>query len=200
MLIGFCVVVAAVVLVAEVTALPTAMRITAAAGRRAAVAYPAAGAASHPGPAGRPGPAGQSGPAGPSGPAGRGGPAGPSGPVRRVGRAGLRPCCAIQLPSARPAPAAPRVVARFTGRGNARTRPFTVTSPWQLGWSFSCSAQGSGGQFIVSAAEGDALISTPVDQTARQGHGVSAAFTGSGVRYLLINSSCAWTMRVLAIG
>jgi hypothetical protein len=112
-----------------------------------------------------------------------------------VGRAGHRPCCAI-----RPAVTGPRVLARFTGQGKKRTTPFTVAGTWQLDWSFSCAARRQPGRFVVRDVAGSTLGGTPVDQTGRRGHGVTAAYAGTGVRYLTIDSGCAWTMQVLTQG
>ena len=66
-----------------------------------------------------------------------------------------------------------------------------------LEWSFSCRARRQPGRFIVREVGGSARGGTAINQTGQRGQGVTPAYAGSGVRYLAIDSGCAWKVRVL---
>jgi len=81
--------------------------------------------------------------------------------------------------------------------GPATTDHFTVSGSWTLAWAFSCVNYGGAGSFSATVYQGDG---TPTGETPASGQGVGqkgvARFNGPGDRYLVVDSPCAWALRV----
>jgi hypothetical protein len=105
------------------------------------------------------------------------------------------PAPASSSPAA--APAAARTVATFSGSGIENTPAFTVTSTWKLDWSFSCSAFGSAGNFIVSEDGGSDFRGVSVNELSAGQSGSTWAYGDAGTHYLAVNSECSWTVKVI---
>lgn len=92
-------------------------------------------------------------------------------------------------------PPAPKVLLSLSGNGITNTAQFTTTGPWELHYSYNCTAfLGGTGNFIVDAvgADTDYLV-----------NGLSAGTTAvsnsyqTGTQHLEINSECDWTVKVI---
>jgi len=94
-----------------------------------------------------------------------------------------------------------RIVATFSGRGNEATRRFRIRphSRWQLRWCYMCPPSRRTGEFIVAdavPARTHAPLGPKIADSAPQGRG-STDFTAiSGSNYLIVISSCSWSMDV----
>jgi hypothetical protein len=91
---------------------------------------------------------------------------------------------------------APHTVATFTGSGQEITPQFTVTSTWQLVYSFNCEAFGSQGIFQVNEDSGTDF-SLSVNDLAMSMSATRWAYDDSGTHYLQINSECAWKVQIV---
>ena len=94
-----------------------------------------------------------------------------------------------------------RVVAAFSGRGNATTRLFSVPagSRWEVRWAYTCLAGPLSGQFIVAdegAAHGRPALGPSISQSGASGHGTAWLSPRGAQHYLLVISTCSWRMSV----
>jgi hypothetical protein len=80
-----------------------------------------------------------------------------------------------------------------------KSTPHFVTSQshWTLGWAYDCTAQGGTGSFKVTILNADGSPSSDggVDQQGSKGSSV-AAYTSTGERYLSVQTTCVWAIRV----
>ena len=96
-----------------------------------------------------------------------------------------------------------RVVATFSGRGNATTRLFRVRagSRWELRWAYTCLARPPGGQFVVAdegAAHGRPALGPSISQSGASGHGTTWLNPRGTQHSLLVISTCSWRLSVAA--
>lgn len=95
-----------------------------------------------------------------------------------------------------------RQVALFTGRGGRITRRFWVTArvPWHLQWSYSC-PRGRNGQLVVEdtsgASTGTTGLGASISDSGAAGHGTTRFDPSGRSHYLIVLSSCNWTMKVM---
>jgi len=128
-----------------------------------------------------------------------------SAPGNASGAAASRPDASPSSGSHDPATAsrsASHVLAMFAGRGNTITRNFQVAGPhrWALHWSYSCPSRLNAGQFIVEDAEimgGTTRVGSSFDENGTRGSGTTWLGPGPRNHYLVVVSSCSWTMRVV---
>lgn len=97
---------------------------------------------------------------------------------------------------------ASHVLAMFTGRGNTITRHFRVAGPhrWAVRWSYACPARRNAGHFIVEDAEimgPTTRVGSSLDENGTAGSGITWLRPGPRNQYLVVVSSCSWTMRVV---
>jgi hypothetical protein len=97
-------------------------------------------------------------------------------------------------PAPRPGPAQ-HIIATFTGRGNRTTGQFAIRphQRWLLHWSYNC--PGQPGQLIVADSAGAGGAS--VDQTGLGGAGSTWLTSGQATHYLVVISTCTWTMKAV---
>jgi hypothetical protein len=94
----------------------------------------------------------------------------------------------------------PHAVATFTGSGTENTPKFTVTSTWELDYSFSCRNFGSSGNFMVFEDGGNDFNGVDVNDLAVSKTGSTWAYDDSGTHYLEIDSECNWTVKAIDQG
>lgn len=96
--------------------------------------------------------------------------------------------------TARPATA---VLLELTGNGIKKSRPFSATGPWTLGYDFNCSGFANGtGNFIVTVFGTDgSLRDIAVNELAARGNSTTQGYE-TGQLYLEMNSECSWAVRV----
>ena len=115
------------------------------------------------------------------------------------GRAAPRLASARQADASDPAAPAPaaHVLATFTGRGNRTTPTFTVRAHdrWQLRWSYRC--PGHPGQLIVADSDGAGTSGASIDQTGIGGTGSTWLTSSRSRHYLIVISTCSWTMKAV---
>jgi hypothetical protein len=131
-------------------------------------------------------------------------PLSPHGQTAQPG-AGLRQTPAPQAPPTTAAAppttaAAPRTVLLDIKRdsGSKTTQHFVAPSPrWTLGWAYDCTGQGAAGSFKVTILDANGTPSPDggVDQQGAKGSSV-AAYTSTGERYLSVQTTCLWAIRV----
>jgi hypothetical protein len=102
---------------------------------------------------------------------------------------------ALTAPPKPTTPPAPKVLLSLSGNGITNTAQFTTTGPWELHYSYNCTAfLGGTGNFIVDAVG---------DDTDYLVNGLSAGTTAvsnsyqTGTQHLEINSECDWTVKVI---
>jgi hypothetical protein len=115
---------------------------------------------------------------------------------------------AAEQPAPPPRHPAYRLLAAFAGSGNVTTRPFGITAgrSWQLRWSYACPADRAGGSFSLRDATKsllgrllgpDSLLGPDVVHTGPAGHGAQVLlYPGTVQHYLIVVSTCAWTVQV----
>jgi hypothetical protein len=82
--------------------------------------------------------------------------------------------------------------------GSKTTQHFVAPSPrWTLGWAYDCTGQGAAGSFKVTILDANGTPSPDggVDQQGAKGSSV-AAYTSTGERYLSVQTTCLWAIRV----
>jgi hypothetical protein len=131
-------------------------------------------------------------------------PLSPRGQMAQPG-AGFRQTPAPQAPPTTAAAppttaAAPRTVLLDIKRdsGSKTTQHFVAPSPrWTLGWAYDCPGQGGAGSFKVTILDANGTPSPDggVDQQGAKGSSV-AAYTSAGERYLSVQTTCLWAIRV----
>jgi hypothetical protein len=87
----------------------------------------------------------------------------------------------------------------FSGTGDATTGLFTVArhSRWELQWSYACPARTPGGNLIVR--EGAAGASgASVAAAGKSGQGSTWTYSDTGTHYLVVITSCGWTVKVVS--
>jgi hypothetical protein len=99
--------------------------------------------------------------------------------------------------STAPAAAVAKTVATFSGSGITNTAKFTVSSTWELKYSFDCSNFGESGNFIVM--EDGSFGALSVNVLSLKKAGSSYAYNDAGTHYLEVNSECAWTVKVVDV-
>jgi hypothetical protein len=97
---------------------------------------------------------------------------------------------------------ASHVLAMFTGRGSTITRHFQVSGSrgWAVHWSYACPARLNAGQFIVEDAEvvgRKTRVGSGLEKNGPSGSGTTWLRPGPRNHYLVVVSSCSWTMRVM---
>ncbi|HEY2504908.1 MAG TPA: hypothetical protein VGI58_00185 [Streptosporangiaceae bacterium] len=93
------------------------------------------------------------------------------------------------------------LLAAFAGHGNLTTRAFSVTAQrsWQLRWSYACRAGRRGDSFrfrVATEGKRGGLLGPEIGQTGPSGHGVSVHEPDAARHYLVVRSTCAWTVQV----
>ena len=91
---------------------------------------------------------------------------------------------------------AAHAVATFTGSGQEVTPQFTVTSTWELVYSFNCEAFGSPGIFQVNEDSGTDF-SLSVNDLGMIESASRWAYDDGGTHYLQISSECAWKVEIV---
>ena len=88
--------------------------------------------------------------------------------------------------------AAPKVLLDVSGSGIKSTQTFTVPNEWQLVWSYSNCAGGSG-NFIVTVynSDGSPNDAAGVNELGASGSDTEYYHSGGGL-YLEVNSECSW--------
>jgi hypothetical protein len=82
--------------------------------------------------------------------------------------------------------------------GSKPTQHFVAPGPrWTLGWAYDCTGVGGAGSFKVTIlnANGTPSPDGGVDQQGTKGSSV-AAYTSTGERYLSVQTTCLWAIRV----
>jgi len=97
--------------------------------------------------------------------------------------------------SSSPVPAL-HTVATFTGSGADVTPQFTVTSTWELVYSFNCEAFGSPGIFQVNEDSGTDF-SLSVNDLGMIKSASRWAHDDAGTHYLQISSECTWKVGIV---
>jgi len=97
---------------------------------------------------------------------------------------------------------ASHVLAMFTGRGSTITRNFRVAGPhrWAVHWSYACPTRLNAGQFIVEDAEimgRTTRVGSSLDENGIRGSGTTWLRPGPRNHFLVVVSSCSWTMQVV---
>jgi hypothetical protein len=100
----------------------------------------------------------------------------------------------LTLPAAS-GPAGPALLVA-SGRG-VRTLPkFQTTKPWNLSWAYDCAGVSPEAQFQIFPTDADPnVVLDAVDQITARGQG-TGRYTATGNLYLIVNTQCAWTLRV----
>jgi hypothetical protein len=106
------------------------------------------------------------------------------------------PSAASSSPAAA-APAAVRTVATFSGSGTENTPQFTVSDTWKLDYTFSCAAFGQSGNFQVFEDGGSDFNGVTVNELSDGQSGSTWAYGDAGTHYLVVNSECSWTVKVI---
>jgi hypothetical protein len=96
-----------------------------------------------------------------------------------------------------PAPGPTSVIATFTGHGSANTDKFTVSASWVLQWSYTCSALGASGNFIVAEDGGRDISGAKVNELGKHGQGQTTVSKDQGQHFLSVVSQCAWKLQVV---
>jgi hypothetical protein len=104
------------------------------------------------------------------------------------------PAPASSAAAAKPAKA--RTVATFSGSGQENTPRFTVTSTWELDYSFNCASFGYAGNFQVYE-DGGKDFNLSVNDLAKGKAGSTWAYNDAGTHYLQINSECSWKVKIV---
>lgn len=104
---------------------------------------------------------------------------------------------AAAAPATTAPPAAPKVIASFTGSGIENTAKFSAPSDYTVNWSYSCAAFGQSGNFIVSGDGGSDFGGASVDELGNGGHGTTHVYGDAGSHYLGIDSECSWSIQVI---
>lgn len=100
-------------------------------------------------------------------------------------------------PAQNPTPAT-QTLLDLTGSGTKTTQKFTAGGDWDLNWTYNCAKFSSQGNFQVMIYNGDGSMSVDnsiVNQLGSKDSGVEHYHTG-GTFYLVVNSECAWTIKV----
>jgi hypothetical protein len=175
---GLCLVIGSIVLVATAAAPNRALPHLTAAAQRTALAAATQQRRSHgTGPVGRPGPA-------------------------RSDSAAQRASAGRQGEPAGSA-SSYQVLAAFTGQEDVMTRHFTVRTgvPWELQWSYACPAGLPAGQLIVEdaggAAAGQTAAGASIDEIGIGGDGATWLNPNGTRHYLVVISTCSWTIKVV---
>ena len=86
----------------------------------------------------------------------------------------------------------------LSGSGMKSTQTLSVPQEWSLAWTYDCSSFGQEGNFIVSVYNSDGTPSdvSGVNQLGRSGSDTEYFHQGGNL-YLVVNSECRWTIRVL---
>jgi hypothetical protein len=84
----------------------------------------------------------------------------------------------------------------LSGNGIKKSRPFTATGPWTLGYQFDCSSFGVSGNFIVTVGDTTGgIVDFAVNELAARGQDSTQEYD-TGDLYLEMNSECTWSVRV----
>ena len=94
-------------------------------------------------------------------------------------------------------PAGGTELLHLAGFGRQTSRPFAVSRrAFRLSYAYNCAAFGSIGAFQVNLQRGSVQVDLLTNELGSGGSAITRADDGPGVFYLLINTPCAWTVRV----
>jgi hypothetical protein len=88
-------------------------------------------------------------------------------------------------------------IAAFSGHGDLTTAQFRLgtVADWQITWSYSCPAGLTDALLVVQVAAPGAL-STTISEAGLAGHGVTWLRADGLSHWLIVTSTCSWTMEV----
>jgi hypothetical protein len=87
----------------------------------------------------------------------------------------------------------------FAGTGNQTTGQFLVAahSRWELQWSYTCATHSPGARLVIregNAAGGGVSVAA----MGAAGHGSTWSYSDTAAHYLVVLTSCAWSVEVVA--
>ena len=84
----------------------------------------------------------------------------------------------------------------LSGRGRQTTKAFTVSKPWSVNWNYDCDDSSGLTNFQIYPTSSDPnVIVNTINALSARGHG-RTGYAPTGRFYLIVNTSCAWSVRV----